>query len=71
MKRTEIEGFYDPHHVRIGVMYDTDLMPFERALAPGEQFTTADASLIAFKMGRLHDPTGCCLLPPRSSRAPC
>jgi alpha-galactosidase len=57
MKRTEIEGFYDPHHVRIGVMYDTDLMPFERALAPGEQFTTADASLIAFQNGAgFNDP---------------
>ena len=41
MKRTEVEGFYDPHHARIGVLYDTDLMPFERTIAPGEQFTTA------------------------------
>ena len=57
MKRTEVEGFYDPHHVRIGVMYDTDLMPFERALAPGEQFTTAAASLIAFQNGvAFNDP---------------
>ena len=57
MKRTEIEGFYDPHHVRIGVMYDTDLMPFERTLAAGEQFTTADASLVAFQNGAgFNDP---------------
>ena len=57
MKRTEVEGFYDPHHVRIGVMYDTDLMPFERTLAPGEQFTTAAASLIAFQNGdAFNDP---------------
>jgi alpha-galactosidase len=51
MKRTEVEGFYDPHHARIGVLYDTDLMPFERTIAPGEQFTTAAASLIAFRNG--------------------
>ena len=30
MKRTEIAGWDDPDGVRIGVMYDTDLMPFER-----------------------------------------
>ncbi|MDE3149067.1 MAG: alpha-galactosidase, partial [Acidobacteriota bacterium] len=51
MKRTEINGFYDAEHVQIGVMYDTDLMPFERALASGEAFTTACASLVAFRNG--------------------
>ncbi len=51
MKRTEIDGFYDPEHVRIGVLYDTDLMPFERSLAGGEEFTTAAVSLIAFRNG--------------------
>ncbi|HEX4758932.1 MAG TPA: alpha-galactosidase [Terracidiphilus sp.] len=51
MKRTEIEGFYDPERVRIGVMYDTDLMPFERVLAAGETFATACVSLIAFRNG--------------------
>jgi alpha-galactosidase len=48
MKRTEIGG-WDDDAVSIGVMYDTDLMPFERSLAPGEAFTTADASLVAFR----------------------
>jgi alpha-galactosidase len=51
MKRTEIDGFYDPGHVRIGVLYDTDLMPFERSLASGEEFTTASVSLVAFRNG--------------------
>jgi alpha-galactosidase len=51
MKRTEIEGFYDPERVRIGVMYDTDLMPFERALAAGETFATASVSLVVFRNG--------------------
>ncbi|HVU48783.1 MAG TPA: alpha-galactosidase [Terracidiphilus sp.] len=48
MKRTEIGGFR-PETTPIAVMYDTDLMPFERTLAAGEQFATASASLIAFK----------------------
>jgi alpha-galactosidase len=51
MKRTEIEGFYDADHVRIGVLYDTDLMPFERSIAAGEEFTTACVSLVAFRNG--------------------
>jgi alpha-galactosidase len=32
-------------------MYDTDLMPFERSLAPGTEFTTAAVSLLAFRNG--------------------
>jgi alpha-galactosidase len=51
MKRTEIGGWDDPDHVRIGVLYDTDLMPFERTLAPGEEFVTAAASLVTFRNG--------------------
>ncbi|HEY1581063.1 MAG TPA: alpha-galactosidase [Terracidiphilus sp.] len=49
MKRTEIGGWDNPDHVRLGVMYDTDIMPFERSLAPGESFTTACASLIPYR----------------------
>jgi alpha-galactosidase len=57
MKRTEIAGWDDPEYTRIGVMYDTDLMPFERTLAPGEEFTTASASLVPFRRGDgFHDP---------------
>lgn len=56
MKRTEIGGF-SPETTPVSVMYDTDLMPFERMLAAGEQFTTASASLVAFRNGdRLNDP---------------
>ncbi len=51
MKRAEINGFYDAEHVQIGVMYDTDLMPFERTVASGEAFPTAGASLVAFRNG--------------------
>lgn len=51
MKRTEIGGWDDPEQTPIGVMYDTDLMPFERMLAPGEEFTTASASLVLYRRG--------------------
>jgi alpha-galactosidase len=57
MKRTEIGGWDDPERVRIGVLYDTDLMPFERTLAKGEEFVTAAASLLSFRNGNgFHDP---------------
>ena len=50
MKRTEIGG-YSPEVTPISVMYDTDLMPFERTLAAGERFQTASASLLTFRNG--------------------
>jgi len=57
MKRTEIDGFYRPGQARIDVLYDTDLMPFERTIAPGEAFTTASTSLIAFRKAEgFNDP---------------
>jgi alpha-galactosidase len=57
MKRTEIGGWDDPAYARIAVMYDTDLMPFERTLASGEEFTTQSASLVPFRRGDgFHDP---------------
>ena len=57
MKRTEIAGWDDPQRVRIGVLYDTDLMPFERTLATGEEFNTASVSLLTFrKDDGFHDP---------------
>ena len=49
MKRTEVAGWDYPDSTPIKVMYDTDLMPFERTLAPGEEFITACASLIPFR----------------------
>ena len=51
MKRTEINAWYDPGRVHIGVLYDTDLMPFERTLAPGAEFKTAAVSLVTFRNG--------------------
>ncbi len=57
MKRTEINAWYDPGRVGIGILYDTDLMPFERTLAPGAEFKTAATSLITFRNGDgFHDP---------------
>jgi len=51
MKRTEIGGWDDPDHVRIAALYDTDLMPFDRSLAGGEEFKTAAVSLVAYRNG--------------------
>jgi alpha-galactosidase len=51
MKRTEINAWYNPGRVGIGVLYDTDLMPFERSLAPGAEFKTAAVSLLTFRNG--------------------
>src|SRR5208283_1484301 len=51
MKRTEIAGWDEPDRVPIGVLYDTDLMPFERSLAAGEEFRTASVSLVTFRNG--------------------
>ncbi len=51
LKRTEIGGWDDPERVRIGVLYDTDLMPFQRTLRSGEEFTTASVSLVTFRTG--------------------
>jgi alpha-galactosidase len=51
MKRTEIAGWDAPDGVRIGVMYDTDLMPFERRIVGGEEFATAAASVVPFREG--------------------
>ncbi len=51
MKRTEIGGWDDPERVRLGVLYDTDLMPFERSVPPGEEFMGASVSLASFRRG--------------------
>lgn len=57
MKRTEINGFYDPERIHIDVLYDTDLMPFSRSLLPGKIFKTAAVSLLMFRNGDgFHDP---------------
>jgi alpha-galactosidase len=57
MKRTEVDGFYHPGHAVVNAMYDTDLMPFARSLAPGETFRTAAVSLVLYRSGAgLFDP---------------
>jgi alpha-galactosidase len=51
MKRTEIGGWDDGERVRLNVLYDTDLMPFERSIAANEHFQTAAVSLVTFRRG--------------------
>ena len=51
MKRTEIGGWDRADDTPIAVLYDTDLMPFERTIAPGEEFTTAAVSLVTYRNG--------------------
>lgn len=51
MKTTEIQAFYNPEHATIDVKYNTDLLPFERAIPAGEEFVTARASLVLFRNG--------------------
>lgn len=50
LKRTEIGSSWSE---RFQVMYDTDLFPFGRTLAPGETFVSAKSSLVFF-----HDNDG-------------
>jgi alpha-galactosidase len=47
MKRTEMSGWGHG----FAAMYDTDLFPFERRLAPGETFTSAKCSVAFFVDG--------------------
>ena len=49
MKRTEVAGWDADNTVRISAMYDTDIMPFERRLAPAEEYSTAFVSLLPFR----------------------
>jgi alpha-galactosidase len=51
MKRTEVDAWSDPGRVHVGVLYDTDLMPFERSLGSGKEFKTAAVSLLTFRNG--------------------
>ena len=51
MKRTEIDGYYHSGRVMANAMYDTDLMPFERRIGPGERFETAAVSLVVYRVG--------------------
>ena len=60
MKRTEVAGWDADNTVRVSAMYDTDIMPFERRIAPGEEFTTASISLLPFRGDDgFNDPRWC------------
>lgn len=58
LRRTEVGVIGRWHQWEPGVtaMYDTDLFPFERTLAPGETFTTAAVSFVLYRRGTAQDP---------------
>ncbi len=53
MKRTELNDEWSPS---FAAMYDTDLFPFERTLAPHETFTSAGVSVLFYQRGTSSDP---------------
>ncbi|MGB7135219.1 MAG: alpha-galactosidase [Acidobacteriaceae bacterium] len=58
LKRTEVGVIGKWHQWEPGVvaMYDTDLFPFERTLAPGETFDSAAVSFLLYRRGTAQDP---------------
>lgn len=58
LRRTEVGVIGKWHQWEPGIdaMYDTDLFPFERTLAPGESFTTAAVSFLLYQRGTAQDP---------------
>lgn len=60
LKRTEVGviGKWHQWEPGVNVMYDTDLFPFERTLAPGETFTTAAVSFVLYQRGTRRTRTG-------------
>jgi alpha-galactosidase len=58
LRRTEVGVIGKWHQWEPGVdaMYDTDLFPFARTLAPGETFTTAAVSFVLYQRGTSQDP---------------
>jgi len=53
LRRTEVANSWGRS---VSVMYDTDLFPFERRLAPGEKFETAASSVVFYRRGTARDP---------------
>ena len=53
MKRAELDNGWSSS---FAAMYDTDLFPFERTLAPHETFTSAAASVLFYQRGTTEDP---------------
>lgn len=58
VRRTEVGviGKWRQWEPGVDVMYDTDLFPFERTVAPGETFTTAAVSFVLYQRGTTQDP---------------
>jgi alpha-galactosidase len=57
LKRTELGQIVWSQWVpAFASMYDTDLFPFERTLAPGESFTTAAVSVLFYQRNTAADP---------------
>jgi alpha-galactosidase len=57
LKRTELgQVGWQQWTPGFAAMYDTDLFPFIRTLAPHETFTTAAASVLFYKRGTSEDP---------------
>ena len=58
LRRTEVGviGKWHQWEPGVNVMYDTDLFPFERTLAPGETFSTAAVSFVLYQRGTAQDP---------------
>jgi alpha-galactosidase len=57
MKRTEVGQIsWNQWAPAFAAMYDTDLFPFERSLAPSQTFTTAGVSVLFYKRGTPADP---------------
>lgn len=58
LRRTEVGviGQWHQWEPGVNVMYDTDLFPFERTLAPGETFTSAAVSFVLYRRATAQDP---------------
>lgn len=58
LRRTEVGiiGKWHQWEPGVNVMYDTDLFPFERSIAPGETYTSAAVSFVLYQRGTAQDP---------------
>jgi len=58
LKRAEVGvlGKWHQWQPGIEIMYDTDLIPFERVVAPGTSFDTAATSFLFYRRGTSQDP---------------
>lgn len=58
LRRTEVGviGKWRQWEPGVEAMYDTDLFPFARTLAPGETFDTAAVSFVLYQRGTAQDP---------------